>query len=38
MVSKAVVNESQPWSNKSPRGDELPVLRAYFPSISSSMR
>ena len=32
---KNVVHESSPWSNNSPSGPLVPVLRACFPSIPS---
>ena len=34
---RPVEKASHPWSKMRPRGEELPVLRAYFPSISSSI-
>lgn len=33
-----VVHESNPWSNNSPSGPEVPVLLACFPSIPSAQK
>ena len=30
------VTESMPWSKSMPRGDEVPVLLAYLPSVLSA--
>ncbi len=37
MQSIAVLSASHPWSNKSPRGEELLVFLAYFPSALSNI-
>ena len=34
-MTKPQVTESQPWSNISPKGVELPVRRACLPSMAS---
>jgi hypothetical protein len=36
-LTKTVLRLSQPWSNNSPNGEAVWVLRACFPSIASEI-
>lgn len=36
--TKTVTKQSHAWSNSNPRGEELPVLLAYLPSMLSSIQ